>query len=327
MREEVLKYLSELNAEELSVKSTDVTSQRNIYSKSGRFIIERRTMSSISTGKTTAPICLRAHPRFSEFPDHTHDYVEFMYVCAGSITHNISEQKVRVGCGDIIALGKSTKHSIEPTGENDIGINIIISSELFEGILNSIRRDAALRTKTDESLLDKSTSRFYVFHTSQSVEISNLLESMIYSALVLGRNDDYVLEQSVRLLVCYLCTLTENVLETEELTENDKIKKKLLKYVRTSYSTATLTEAASILGLSPTYLSRWTHAAFGCGFKELLMNERFSVACDLLRSTDKPIGDIIILVGYENSSYFHKEFKKRYGMTPKDYRRTDKPLP
>ena len=145
---------------------------------------------------------------------------------------------------------------------------------------------------------------------------------MIYSSIVLGKNDDYILEQSVRLLLCYLCELSESASGAEEVSENDKIKKKLIKYIRTSYSTATLTEAASILGLSPTYLSRWTNTAFGCGFKELLMNERFSVTCDLLRSTDKPIGDIIILVGYENSSYFHKEFKKRYGMTPKEYRRS-----
>ena len=322
MREDVLKYLSKLNAEELSAKGADVRAQKSIYSKSGRFIIERRTMSNLSTGKTTAPICLHAHPRFLSFPEHTHDYVEFMYVCAGSITHNIGDQTVRVGCGDLIALGRSTKHSIQPSGENDIGINIIISPELFESILNTVRQDTSLHTNIHESLLDKSTSRFHVFSTVQSVEISNILESMIYSSIVLGKNDDYVLEQSVRLLVCYLCGLSDGISGTAELSENDKIKKKLIKYIRTSYSTATLTEAASILGLSPTYLSRWTNIAFGCGFKELLMNERFSVACDLLRSTDKSVGDIINLVGYENSSYFHKEFKKRFGMTPKEYRRS-----
>ena len=114
MREDILKYLSELNDEEISAKNTDSIPHKSMYSKSGRFIIERRTMSNISTGKTTAPICLRAHPRFSDFPDHTHDYVEFMYVCAGSITHNIGNMAVRVGCGDIIALGKNTKHSIQP---------------------------------------------------------------------------------------------------------------------------------------------------------------------------------------------------------------------
>ena len=35
-----------------------------------------------------------------------------------------------------------------------------------------------------------------------------------------------------------------------------------------------------------------------------------------------PIGEIILRVGYENSSYFHKEFKRRFGVTPKEYRRS-----
>ena len=107
----------------------------------------------------------------------------------------------------------------------------------------------------------------------------------------------------------------------EELSYAEQTKNKILKYIRTSYSTATLTEAARLLGLSPTYLSRWICSSFNESFKELLMKERFSVAQDLLSTTDTAIGDIIIHIGYENSSYFHKEFKKRFGVTPKEYRK------
>ena len=53
----------------------------------------------------------------------------------------------------------------------------------------------------------------------------------------------------------------------------------------------------------------------------LLMEERFTAAEKMLMTTDIPIGDIINNVGYENSSYFHKEFKDRYGMPPNEYRR------
>ena len=41
----------------------------------------------------------------------------------------------------------------------------------------------------------------------------------------------------------------------------------------------------------------------------------------LLSATSMPVGEIINRVGYENSSYFHKEFKRRYGMTPNRYRK------
>jgi len=43
-------------------------------------------------------------------------------------------------------------------------------------------------------------------------------------------------------------------------------------------------------------------------------------AAVLLTSTSIPVEEIIVEVGYENSSYFHRLFKERYGMTPKQYR-------
>ena len=145
---------------------------------------------------------------------------------------------------------------------------------------------------------------------------------MIYSAVVLGKSDDYLLEQSVKLLLCYLCGISDVQSVQDEVSYAEGNKNKILKYVRTSYSTATLTECARVLRLSPTYLSRWVCANFGQSFKDLLMSERFSVACDLLATTATPIGEIIVKVGYENSSYFHKEFKRRFGVTPLQYRKT-----
>lgn len=43
-------------------------------------------------------------------------------------------------------------------------------------------------------------------------------------------------------------------------------------------------------------------------------------AAYLLTETDTPIEQIVVEVGYENSSHFHKLFKEEYGMTPKKYR-------
>ena len=55
--------------------------------------------------------------------------------------------------------------------------------------------------------------------------------------------------------------------------------------------------------------------------KELLLEERIRRATEMIKNTDLPIGEIINGVGYENESYFHREFKKRTGLTPLVYRR------
>lgn len=58
----------------------------------------------------------------------------------------------------------------------------------------------------------------------------------------------------------------------------------------------------------------------GYNFQELLQNRRFKKAADLLLSTDLAVEDIARDVGYENQSYFFRQFKSRYGMTPRKYK-------
>ncbi|YAB14836.1 helix-turn-helix domain-containing protein [Lactiplantibacillus plantarum] len=41
----------------------------------------------------------------------------------------------------------------------------------------------------------------------------------------------------------------------------------------------------------------------------------------ILRDSDLDIGQIAEAVGYQNSSYFYKLFKKQTGMSPGDYRK------
>ncbi len=43
-------------------------------------------------------------------------------------------------------------------------------------------------------------------------------------------------------------------------------------------------------------------------------------ACDLLKNTDGRIAEVSEMVGYQNSNYFSKLFKREKGMTPKEYR-------
>ena len=53
---------------------------------------------------------------------------------------------------------------------------------------------------------------------------------------------------------------------------------------------------------------------------ELVQEKRLNQAIYLLEHTAMSVMEIGMSVGYDNISYFHRIFQKRYGMTPRKYR-------
>lgn len=318
MRNRIIQELKRLAKEEYEYATAEENRprEREFYARSGRFIIERRILSELSGKSPTMPLSVRTHLPLRRFPEHTHDYVELMYVYTGSITHNIGKSTVTVSAGELIILGKNTEHSIEPSGRDDLAVNLIISSDLYELLLLEMRKSSNLKASELQAILDQGKDVYILSHTSDMGYVTNLIDNIVYFGLIdTDGHDDYILRQSLGLLLSLLCD------GRNENSADKDTKTKVIDYIKTSYSTASMTECAEMLGLSPSYFSRWCVKSFGLSFKDLLMNERFYVAGEMLLKTDMPIGDIIINSGYENSSYFHKEFKKRFGTTPKKYRK------
>ncbi len=322
MRQELLVELEKIaKSEYLTFKNKGV-SPRAIYAKSGRFIIERRHMADVSIGIPTSSVCLRTHLFGVEFPSHSHDFIELMYVCRGCIKHVIGNSTVELHEGDILLLGRSTRHSILPTSEKDIGMNVIISTDYFDTLLRELGKSSSLPDKLFERMLGKDDNQYCVFKTASILPISNIFENLAF-ALVHGKTDDiYVMQTSLSLLFAYLASMPEALGDFSDMNNySERTKRRIMNYINTSYRTATLTEAAEMLGLSEAHLSRWIKKEFDATFKEMLCDKRFDVACDLLLNTTLSVNDVILNVGYENNSYFHKQFKARYGMTPKEYRK------
>lgn len=78
---------------------------------------------------------------------------------------------------------------------------------------------------------------------------------------------------------------------------------------------------AQQLHVTPKYLSEVLLAETGKPAKQLINGFIFLEAKSLLRQTSMTINEICDWLGYTDSSYFTKAFKKREGMTPLNYRR------
>lgn len=80
-------------------------------------------------------------------------------------------------------------------------------------------------------------------------------------------------------------------------------------------------EIASIAHLSPTSFCRFFKDQTGRSFADFFRAIRMQKAGEMLMmSSDRSIGDIASELGFENQSTFNRNFKKVFGMTPRNFK-------
>ncbi len=79
-------------------------------------------------------------------------------------------------------------------------------------------------------------------------------------------------------------------------------------------------ELADVCKLNRSYFSKLFRENMGCPPQEFLIRLRLSKAADLMRGTRRSIGDISVMCGYPNQLHFSRAFKKRYGVSPREWR-------
>lgn len=85
-----------------------------------------------------------------------------------------------------------------------------------------------------------------------------------------------------------------------------------------------LDNLAKIFFLSKNYLCDIFRSVTGTTVMSFLIESRLAVAAHLLRTSDRSIREIADSVGYADSAYFSRAFKKLYGMSPESWRREGK---
>lgn len=265
-------------------------------------------------------IDIRPHTRFAHFPEHSHNYVEVVYMCQGSTTHIANGSRITLKAGELLFLGQGATQEILPAGKDDIAVNFIILPQFFEKVLEMLDTDKTpLRSFLANSLgtVHGNTGYLY-FQVADVLPIQNLVENLIWT-LLLGQsfNRRTVCQTTMGLLFMQLYSHTDRLIfqgsQQEALVQ-------VLRYIEENYQTAALTEIAETLHYDLCWLSREIKRSTGRTFKELLQEKRLNQAAYYLRQTGLHVDEIGLAVGYSNLSYFHRIFQKKYGMTPKKYR-------
>ncbi len=319
MRDDILARLSRINEEEKRILDGENKVNKRLYTAFARdFIVNSHRL--IQDGEQ---IALRRHTRFADFPAHGHNYVEMTYVCSGEVTHVIKHREVKMRKGDVLLLNRHAQHSVRKTREGDIAINVMIATECFHSLSSALPISSPLSSFMAENIRSNGEGEYMLFSTEGVPPLENLFENLCYAMVGNDITGVNTIKSTVSLILRYFAELPEcTITAARHRSDAELLQSRIEDYLRTDFRTATLGELADRLGLSVPYLSKRVRELCGMTFSRLLQEERFKEALRLLDETDLPVGDIIIAVGYENTSFFHNQFRERYQCSPFRWRRT-----
>lgn len=86
----------------------------------------------------------------------------------------------------------------------------------------------------------------------------------------------------------------------------------------------TVERLAGLVHLSKSHFMRCFRKAVGIGAIEHLTQLRIRAACEALSDSTEQIADIAFACGYSNLSNFNRQFLKRVGCSPKEYRKRNR---
>ncbi len=86
-----------------------------------------------------------------------------------------------------------------------------------------------------------------------------------------------------------------------------------------------ISELATYIGVNRSYLTNSFKQAMKVSPQEFLVNLRMEKALTLLKQTEQPINVVSAQVGYDDPLAFSKIFKKKYGISPRQFRDSIEP--
>ena len=254
--------------------------------------------------------------------EHTHGFVEIVYILSGKGIHKIGSKEYHVKSGDVLVVNYHSCHSIFPDG-NMTHIDIMLKPEYVSAALKD----------TDDIFLLLQLSEFSDFASGivkdnvllsfdgeERQRIEMLLDWTFEEQKDSAPAGNLIIRSALSMLLSMIFRkMSEN--KKSNLVLDDRL---LIYMERNCGEKLLINEIASKCGYSVEHFSRTFKKYAGKSPKEYISECRVKRAKDLLLNTEKSIEAIISECGFSNRTAFFNKFTSDVGMTPLQYRKNQK---
>ncbi len=245
--------------------------------------------------------------------EHFHQDIELIFVLEGGADICAENRELHLKTGDIYVVNPNIRHSVN-TSSDALLMSLMIHYQVV-----------ADKTGWEEV-------RFWCDSTSSQEKDYDELRSMLRSMLRHYIRDwDYVKSfgflsdcyQILHYLTVHFVPKPVEVKMTDGTDRYEERIRQINNYIYQNYSRPiSMKELSEKLYLSNGYLSRFFKKNYGMSFAQYLTQVRLYRAADDLLYTEDAITRIAYNNGFTSGALFNKVFKKAYGQTPSEFRKS-----
>jgi AraC-like DNA-binding protein len=262
---------------------------------------------------------LKVHPpqyhRQTEI--HAHGFTELVVIQAGRVVHVTEEEEYPVEAGDVFVIHEGDAHGYR-NGENLILLNIMYNSQRLLGLADAVRKIPGYHA------MFHIEPRFRKRHGSRAR--LRLNEQELAKTLDMIASIKEELETRApgyELLATALFLQMVGFLSRRYSQKQTPYSGSLLRmgdiisYIEEHYDRPIrLEQLAEKAYMSPRQLLRTFREATGLTPIEYLLHRRILKATDLLQTEDMNVTEVAFAVGFTDSNYFSRLFRKITGQSP-----------
>ena len=280
---------------------------------------------NITHGDFILPFSIYKGTMSTSFPSiatHWHEEIEVIIVLDGKCDYRINLDSFVINKGDILIIGSQSLHSLTSIPNENMtwasfvfNINMLKSSNTDGTLLKYIA--PLLNHEHQLPIIIKDNIDCYS-------KIFDVIENIIYCYY--EKDIAYELELKSLLFKFFSLLYKNNLIKKHQSKNNltinttDKIKL-VLNYINDHYSEdISINTLADLCQYSEYHFMRFFKKHIGLTCIQYINNLRLEKSSILLTSTNNAIMDVSLEVGFDNLSYFNKLFKRKYNLTPKEFR-------
>ncbi len=267
------------------------------------------------------PISVERREPQELFEPHAHEFAELVIVTGGRCLHVSGQESWEMTVGDVFVIAGPREHEYRDLEDLRL-VNILYQpSQLPMGLLDlpSVAGYHALFTLEPSRRNRQPTKGRLHLTGKEMAQITELVDRLELELKAREPGFGFMATATFMQLIGQL-SRSYGSSPSPDGRSLLRIGEALSHLERNIHREVNLEELAGIAHMSQRSFLRVFLSATGTSPLAWVIGQRINRACRLLRTTDRRVTEIAFDVGFNDSNYFTRQFRKVTGISPRDYR-------